>query len=216
MTPKLHKVAQGESLSGIAKKYGFADWKTIYNHGDNADFKKKRPNPNLIFPGDRINIPEKEHKQVDISTDAEHTFEVRRRQSVLRLVLKEFTEPIANANYELHFKGLKKPITGMTDGQGKLEAKVPPDLQSARLVINDYELKLAVGHLNPMKDAPDKGVSGLQARLTNLGYGSGPADGIIGRRTHAAIRGFQADQKITESGRADNDTISKLEEIYGC
>jgi hypothetical protein len=34
-----------------------SNWRTIYDHPSNADFKRKRPNPNLIFPGDRIFIP---------------------------------------------------------------------------------------------------------------------------------------------------------------
>ena len=34
-----------------AKKYGFADWKTIYNHSVNSDFRRKRQNsnPNVLI-----------------------------------------------------------------------------------------------------------------------------------------------------------------------
>jgi len=57
-----HTVVQGEHLSSIAKKYGFSSYKTIWDHGQNADLKKKRQNPNVIFPGDRLFIPDKVEK----------------------------------------------------------------------------------------------------------------------------------------------------------
>jgi hypothetical protein len=51
-------VVSGDYLSKIAKRFGFDDWRTIYNHPDNAAFRAKRPNPNLIYPGDRLMIPD--------------------------------------------------------------------------------------------------------------------------------------------------------------
>ena len=54
-----HIVKRGENLPMIAKKYGFHDWKTIYDHPNNREFRKKRPNPNLILPGDQLFIPDK-------------------------------------------------------------------------------------------------------------------------------------------------------------
>lgn len=55
----MHTVKSGEYLSLIARNYGIPDWQTIYNHPQNADFKRKRPNPNLIYPGDLLFIPDK-------------------------------------------------------------------------------------------------------------------------------------------------------------
>ena len=54
-----HIVRAGENLTAIARKYGYSDWKTIYDHARNADFRKKRPNPNVIMPGDEIYVPDK-------------------------------------------------------------------------------------------------------------------------------------------------------------
>ena len=55
--PTTHIVQQGENLTVIARKYGIPDWRTIYNHPNNLAFRSKRPNPNLIFPGDQFFIP---------------------------------------------------------------------------------------------------------------------------------------------------------------
>ncbi|MCP5420932.1 MAG: N-acetylmuramoyl-L-alanine amidase [Gammaproteobacteria bacterium] len=57
--PGNHIVQQGENLTVIARKYGFPDWRVIYNHPNNQAFRKRRPDPNKIFPGDQIFIPNK-------------------------------------------------------------------------------------------------------------------------------------------------------------
>lgn len=71
---KTHVVAQGECLGAIGKRYGFADYRKIYNHADNEWFKRRRPDSNVIRPGDRIVIPDTEAKQVAAATGAVHTF----------------------------------------------------------------------------------------------------------------------------------------------
>jgi len=51
-----HKIQKGETLSGIGARWG-TSWTKIYQHPSNAEFRKKRPNPNIIRPGDNVNIP---------------------------------------------------------------------------------------------------------------------------------------------------------------
>lgn len=51
-------VRRGDTLVRIARDHGFDSWRTIYNHPDNARFRSSRPNPDRIFPGDRIVIPD--------------------------------------------------------------------------------------------------------------------------------------------------------------
>lgn len=58
--PRTHIVRAGESLALIAERYGFgADWEAIYNAPDNAAFRRKRPNPMLIYAGDQVLIPDR-------------------------------------------------------------------------------------------------------------------------------------------------------------
>jgi hypothetical protein len=52
-----HVVKPGDTLSGIARRYGVKSWQELYYHPSNASFRSKRPNPDLIFPGDQVNIP---------------------------------------------------------------------------------------------------------------------------------------------------------------
>lgn len=60
--PTNYTIRPGDTLSKIASSHGFNDYRHIYNHPSNANFRAKRPNPNLIYPGDVIVIPDKAGK----------------------------------------------------------------------------------------------------------------------------------------------------------
>lgn len=49
-----------------------------------------------------------------------------------------------------------------------------------------------------------------QSQLNALGYGAGPVDGILGPRTRAAIRRFQADTGLPTDGRMSDPLIAAL------
>jgi hypothetical protein len=52
-----YTVKPGDYLSLIAKRHNLKSWKDIYYHPDNAAFRAKRPNPDLIHPGDVVYVP---------------------------------------------------------------------------------------------------------------------------------------------------------------
>lgn len=60
----------------------------------------------------------------------------------------------------------------------------------------------AAGDTAPVAQAAldRKTVASVQGRLAWLGYDPGPVDGIVGRRTAAAIRRFQADHGLEANG----------------
>jgi LysM repeat protein len=133
-----HIVVQGEHLSGIAKKYGFSSYKTIWDHGQNAELKKKRQNPNVIFPGDQLFIPDKEEKVESRNTEKKHTFELKAEKLKLRLILEDLYEkPIANAKCELQIENDSTELT--TDGQGKIERDIKPTDARVFLTIKDSQ-----------------------------------------------------------------------------
>lgn len=51
-------VKPGDSLGKIAVKFHVRSWTDIYNDPENVGFKRRRPNPNLIFAGDVVMIPD--------------------------------------------------------------------------------------------------------------------------------------------------------------
>ena len=50
-------VVRGDNLSKIARRNGLKSWRDIYYHFANSHFRQKRTNPNLIHPGDVLQIP---------------------------------------------------------------------------------------------------------------------------------------------------------------
>ena len=77
---EVYKVKKGECLATIAKDKQFYDWKTIYDDSDNEELKKRRPNPNVLYPGDWIVIPAKEQKAETCAVEEAHRFRVTRAQ----------------------------------------------------------------------------------------------------------------------------------------
>ena len=53
-------------------------------------------------------------------------------------------------------------------------------------------------------------VTQLQTRLAALGFGPGPVDGAIGRRTRAAILAFQQSRGLDADGIAGAATLAAL------
>ncbi len=53
-------------------------------------------------------------------------------------------------------------------------------------------------------------IQAAQQKLASAGYHPGPADGIMGARTRAAIAKFQTDNSLQQTGRLDSATMAKL------
>lgn len=215
--PTTHTVQQGEYLSMIAKQYGFATHITLWDHEKNKDLKEKRKNPNILFPGDEVFIPDKEQKQVDATTQQLTTFRAKRDKLKLRLVLEElYGDPIANAQCEIRIDG--KSRNAVTGEDGTVEIEVPLSVKTAELTINEEGGKLQgatipikIGHVDPVEEP-----TGQIARLNNLGYFAGPFDQVDERLFKSAVEEFQCDHKLTVDGICGPATQAKLKEAHGC
>ena len=60
------------------------------------------------------------------------------------------------------------------------------------------------------RPAPDATVQAIQQRLNELGYNAGPADGLFGAKTRAAIQAFQRDIGIAADGNASPALLARL------
>jgi N-acetylmuramoyl-L-alanine amidase len=219
-------VQPGDCLSSIAKKFGFRDWKVIYDDPNNKDFKKARPNPNVIYAGDQLFIPDPKDATKKASAPVEqlNKYKVKLPKTLLRIQVKDEEEkPIASKKYELRLgDDVRK---GSTDGDGIVEQPIDPEIKQAKLLVFDgdpdkgplYVWDVHIGHLNPA-DFP----SGARARLNNLGYFCGAAGDeidhqkdVIDEVTSLALAGFQEANKIKRSGELDDATAKKLVEIHG-
>jgi hypothetical protein len=210
-----YTIKDGDTLAKLAKAFELADWQRIYHHPDNAEFRAKRPNPNLLHPGDVVFVPKYELRENAAPTDQRHRYVHKRPTQMLRIAVEDMDgKRIKNAPFELTVDGDLQD--GTTDGEGLIEREIPVDAAGGILKVSEYKWVLGIGNLNPLDaTTPDSGVSGAQGRLRNLGYPVGPIDGKLGPRTKEAIGYFQADEHLPVTGNLDEATISKLREVHG-
>jgi len=213
-----HTVQQGECLASIAKQYGFADYKKIYDCPENAELRKERPNPNLLLPGDSIFIPDMETKDYSRATEKKHSFKLHRQPTVVRIVIADDNgKPYSGNKYQLVIG--YKTYEGTTGSDGLIEQKVDADEEEGELTVwwkGESQIltctwTLKIGHLDPVNEP-----TGIQARLNNLGFDCGEVDGLIGPVTEAAVRAFQELHKLVVDGIPGPKTQAKLKEVHGC
>jgi peptidoglycan hydrolase-like protein with peptidoglycan-binding domain len=60
------------------------------------------------------------------------------------------------------------------------------------------------------QNASTEQVRQIQEALKAQGQDPGPIDGVMGARTHAALRSYQGSNKLTATGRLDAQTMEKL------
>ncbi|PYS62684.1 MAG: hypothetical protein DMF76_08545 [Acidobacteria bacterium] len=208
----LHLVEQGESIARIALKYGFYDWRKIYELPENASLRQKRPHPEILYPGDEVFIPDKETKEYSKPTDQKHRFRMKGpKDTKLKIIVKdEQDKPFANKPYKLVLDETLT-FTGTTNGEGLLEADIPLTAQEGILEIQGYKLPVRVSHLDPIEE-----LTGVQGRLHNLGYDCGAIDGNLSEQTTEAVKAFQEYAGLDPTGQIDEATRSKLKEKHGC
>lgn len=180
---KTHIVKQGEHLSDIAKQNGFRDFHTIWDDGNNAELRATR-DPHVLFPGDKLFIPDRTPKTEDRPTGAQHPFVVEISKLFLRLRLLDLDgKPIPSAPCDVALVSGQDPDSVTTDGKGILIDDLDPTLHQGEVTAHipppnppppdpapekTIQYDLRIGHLNP-----EFKLSGQQARLNNLGYFAG-------------------------------------------
>jgi hypothetical protein len=191
---------------------GHKSWTDIWDHSNNAKLRKKR-DPNLLVEGDFLYVPKVEAKEESESSDTRHRHKVEREQDELVLCFKEveaYIKLFGSIAYKI--KVGKNELKGEIKNEGQ-EVKIPLGLavEEASLWIEDVEYKLDIGGLDPVWR-----LSGVQARINNLGWDTGKVDNIIGPLTRRGVRDFEAYYKIKVDGKVDSTTRNKVKEVYGC
>jgi N-acetylmuramoyl-L-alanine amidase len=203
-----HRVQQGDCLSSIAHEYGFNP-DTLWYHGANSELRARRRDCNVLLPGDLVAIPDQQVEAVSCATDQRHRFRRRGVPAFLRLRLLVEDEPRAGESYVLEVDGVEI-ASGVTNSDGLLEERIPPNAVSAALRFADGSVvALDLGELDPIDT-----ISGVQGRLLNLGYDCGDIDGALSEQTHEALRAFQTKHGLAVTGEPDEATKSKLADLH--
>ncbi len=152
-----------------------------------------------FFPAMKSLSLDREIKQISAPTDKVHR-------------LKD--QPLANRNYKLMIDG--DILEGLTSPDGLVEVEIQPDAGTATLMVGDessdddlYQFELMLGELNPAEH-----VSGVQQRLTNLGFDCGAIDGVLGPATRTALAHFQDFRGLDITWELDAVTRNRLEDDH--
>lgn len=214
---KWHTVEEDEALMHIAKKYGFRNWEAIYNAPENKDFRKKRPDPDVLYKGDKVWIPDVQPGEFKIETGKTHTFTLPEPTMLVQFGLEDYEERTADARFELWVEG-SKCAEGAPRKDGLIHEEVPVSKEvEVRLWLNgekegseEYEkFVLKFGDMDPIET-----VEGVQHRLNNLGYYCGDEHGTVGDETKAALIEFQDDMGLPTTGEIDEKTKQVLQECH--
>jgi len=215
---KTYNVKQGDTMILIAHENRFRSWETIWNHERNRALREKRLNPQTLYPGDVVFVPDQETKELAAAVNQRHTFKLKSpERPVFKVWLRDETdEPFANCRYELTIDG--ELVKGRTTGDGLVSKEVEPTAKHAslRLWLDDsdpndiVEWNMQIGHLDPADT-----ISGAQGRMHNLGYKPGPVTGTMDAETVEAIKIFQHHLGYDiPTGELDDKTARALADIH--
>ncbi len=206
-----YTVKQGDTLLSIAHAHGFRSWEAIWKDAGNDALRKKRTDPQVLAAGDVLVIPDKLGKSVKVATLKKHTFTAKSLKAYFRTSLvDEAGKPLANKRFTLSIGDKKR--TGSTDEKGVVELEIPPKAADGTLEVDlgdssgkKLTFHLRLGHLDPIEK-----VSGVKARLTNLGFTCGSVDDALNAETVTALRNFQIVHRLEVTGEADDATKKLL------
>jgi hypothetical protein len=211
---KQHTVREGDCISSIAFKYGFHP-NTLWEHPENAGLREKRKEATVLLEGDVVFIPDLTIKQVTKPTEAKHVFKRKAIPDMLQIrFLDEDNKPRAGRIYNIIIDGSLR--RGETDNDGFVKEPIPPNAVRAHLILYENfeknereEYDFSLGYLQPITE-----LAGIQARLASLGYPTFGED-TLGEQTRQSISNFQTNFNMEPTGELDDQTRSKIKEVYG-
>ena len=204
-----YKVLQGDHIASIAADAGFVSWKTIWDDGKNSGIKAKR-NPNVLFPGEMLEIPARQKKEDSVPTTEYSTFQLVGDPVQLKIVVLDWAgNPVVDTELDIQLDGGEKIKTA---GDGSVTKKTldPLGQKVGKLMVKGFELGLKLGHLDPVEE-----ISGQVWRLNNLGYRAGETSDANDSAFKSAVEEFQCDNALTVDGLCGPNTQGKLKDVHG-
>lgn len=220
---KVHVVVDGDRMSKIAHDNGFADYHALYMAQPEA-FRKKRPNPEILMPGDEIVLPDKIEEKLAATDRKAQKYEEDTKLPEVRVTLVAAGHAVANKTFTVIVDpppaGSGKAATPLgtvkSDANGAVKFHVDPAASKVILVCQEtpFTIALRLGSLRPVTEA-----GGVEQRLDNLGYRApiAPPAAPAGseaekkakeaheRRIGKTAARFQEDKKKPADGKIDAD-----------
>lgn len=213
--PAEHVAKDGECMWTLSRRYGLtvdALWAA------NEALAQGKRNANVIAPGDVVKLPAAKDEPLASAR-------------VGQRVKVACTQAVARANLRFHdvdgkgragvpavirvtsHDGRETLWETKTNGDGGIDEAVPADAKTIDVVL-DVEPEPQPYHFNFAYLDPIETIAGVQGRLANLGYHCGSERGELGPLTRRALREFQKEHGLTDTGEPDGPTKDALEGLY--
>lgn len=213
---KPHVVRQGEYLTKISHTLGF-DAERVWNDPKNEALRKKRVDFDQLQPGDILFVPDAPRPRLALEVGGNNQYVARIPKMPVVLKLQVGGEILVKEPYRILGLG-PDPIEGATDEKGYLSAKVDVHIREIKIELIDRKrtLRVRVGNLDPINE-----ISGLQKRLTHLGFyqpsfaGTENFEAKDVKQLTAALATFQSSVDLPATGRLDEETAKALVDAHG-
>jgi hypothetical protein len=210
-------VSRGDCISSLSKQNGFLSIDTIYGHASNAKLKGDRPNPNVLAQDDKVVIPDKAEKEESGSTDARLRLKLKSLKTTLGLQLQDDSGSVPSISKCKLTIDKKTLFEGALPADGKLEVAIEADSKEGELAltlstadgVDPLLIKLELGALEH-----ESTLSGVQARLENLGYDCGGISGTEDDKTKVAVAAFKRKNGLAKDNKIDAATRTQLRKSH--
>ena len=215
--PATPTVAQGDSICSIAQLYGNLP-EHLWTCADNAALRSARASKDILCPGDTVALPAP--RRAGVAIEVRQACRLRRK-GVPALFSARFVDsgmaPRAGLPYVCDVDNARGQVlprqSGTTDGDGTIRVGVPLDATRAevRLTVDGAEEVhvFRLGHMDPVDTD-----NGVRARLVNLRYLRIDGDRDLAADTRAALRRFQHEHGLADTGVADAGTRAALQQAH--
>jgi hypothetical protein len=213
-----HKVEQGERLPTIARAHGFRRWETVWDFAGNAALRGLRGTAHILLPEDEVSIPSKLERKAEVPGGAAE-YVVRCACEVLRVCFAGVKPTRRNRVTFKATPDVGASAEGALPKSRRMELDLPPGTTTVHVELfregknagNPFAVyDFAVGALDPSET-----LSGIQARLKNLGFYSGSPTGNLDDDTRTAIAHFRWARLRGHKDVVDADFLVALNATHG-
>ena len=201
-------VRQGECMMSIAIQTGHF-WQFLWDHPANGEVKLLRGAPHVLLAGDRLHVPPIAPGVDTAPAEKRHRFRRKGIPLYFEIVVMEDGLPLKGSRYVLEIDG--QLTDGTVPDDGMIRIPMSEKTRSGELRVHvDSSVRvypLSFGDLDPPHTP-----AGAAGRLQNLGYLGSADDAEL---LAEAVGRFQSEHGLSESGRLDDATASKLAEVHG-
>jgi hypothetical protein len=206
-------VRQGDYWTKLAFAMRF-DADEVWNHAKNEELRTRRPNREMLAPGDVVHVPDTPAPELQIEPGG--TKQYKASVPKVEVVLTIKNGDVALASERFLIRGLGPERESSTDGDGTLRLAVPVHVREFRLVFyrKGFIYPVMVGNLDPAEES-----SGIRQRLEHLGFYGHAMDPHGGEseseRDRRAIATLQRACGLDATGELDEQTRAKVVELHG-